>query len=128
EPGPRGWAEHNQAHPGRARSRSCADARTALLVGDVHSGAPERDRRGRLLHGRGDGPLGTGADVRLLRHRSREPQGRGGGHLWPAPGPWMDQMARNLLDAVNGFLRGKRYLIVDRDPLYTREFRDALTR
>jgi len=43
-------------------------------------------------------------------------------------GPWMEQMARNLLDAVNGFLRGKRYLIVDRDPLYTREFRDALTR
>src|SRR5258705_7589928 len=43
-------------------------------------------------------------------------------------GPWMDQMARNLLDAVNGFLQGKRYLIVDGDPQYTREFRDALTR
>ena len=43
-------------------------------------------------------------------------------------GLWMDQMARNLLDAVDGFLRGKRYLIVDRDPLFTREFRDALER
>ena len=32
-------------------------------------------------------------------------------------GLWMDQMARNLLDAVDGFLRGKRYLLVDRDPL-----------
>jgi len=41
---------------------------------------------------------------------------------------WMDQMARNLLDAVDGFLRGKRYLLVDRDPLYTREFRAALAR
>ena len=37
-------------------------------------------------------------------------------------------MARNLLDAVDGFLRGKRYLLVDRDPLYTREFREVLTR
>src|SRR5258705_7960504 len=40
----------------------------------------------------------------------------------------MEQMARNLLDAVDGFLRGKRYLIVDRDPVYTREFREALER
>lgn len=36
-------------------------------------------------------------------------------------GVWMKQMARNLLDASDGFLRGKRYLIVDRDPLYTKE-------
>jgi len=43
-------------------------------------------------------------------------------------GLWMDQMARNLLDAVDGFLLGKRYLLVDRDPLYAREFREVLTR
>jgi transposase InsO family protein len=41
-------------------------------------------------------------------------------------GEWMKQMARNLLDADDGFLRGKRYLILDRDPLYTREFRQML--
>ena len=35
-------------------------------------------------------------------------------------------MARNLLDAENGFLRGKRYLILDRDPLYTKKFRQML--
>ena len=35
-------------------------------------------------------------------------------------------MARNLLDANDGFLRGKRYLILDRDPLYTKEFRAML--
>jgi transposase InsO family protein len=34
-------------------------------------------------------------------------------------GPWMEQIGRNLLDADDGFLKGKRYLIVDRDPLYT---------
>jgi hypothetical protein len=36
------------------------------------------------------------------------------------------QVARNLTDGVDGFLRGKRYLIHDRDPLYTIEFREAL--
>ena len=43
-------------------------------------------------------------------------------------GQWMKQMARNLLDAGDGFLRGKRYLILDRDPLYTKEFREMLRR
>jgi transposase InsO family protein len=41
-------------------------------------------------------------------------------------GDWMKQMARNLLDTDDGFLRGKRYLILDRDPLYTKEFRQML--
>jgi len=39
----------------------------------------------------------------------------------------MNQMARNLTDAEDGFLRGKRYLIHDRDPLFTKEFREALS-
>lgn len=37
-------------------------------------------------------------------------------------GLWMTQIARNLTDAVDGFVIGKRYLIHDRDPLYTTEF------
>lgn len=39
---------------------------------------------------------------------------------------WMNQMARNLTDTQDGFLNGKRYLIHDRDPLFTKEFREAL--
>ena len=35
---------------------------------------------------------------------------------------WIVQIARNLTDAVDGFFTGKRYLIHDRDPLYTKEF------
>ncbi|ACY15473.1 integrase core domain-containing protein [Haliangium ochraceum] len=42
-------------------------------------------------------------------------------------GGWMLQIARNLLDADDGFLLGKRYLIMDRDPLYTTAFRELLT-
>ncbi len=39
---------------------------------------------------------------------------------------WMNQMARNLTDVENGFLTNSRYLIHDRDPLFTREFGGAL--
>ncbi len=38
----------------------------------------------------------------------------------------MNQIARNLTDAVDGLLKGKRYLIHDRDPLFTAEFLSAL--
>jgi transposase InsO family protein len=39
-----------------------------------------------------------------------------------ADGLWMSQIGRNVTDAIEGVLRGKRYLIHDRDPLFTREF------
>ena len=42
-------------------------------------------------------------------------------------GEWMKQIARNLIDVVDGFLKKSEYLIHDRDPLYTREFADILT-
>ena len=41
-------------------------------------------------------------------------------------GLWMSQVARNLSDAAEGFLIGKRYLIHDRDPLFTAEFLEIL--
>jgi hypothetical protein len=37
-------------------------------------------------------------------------------------GEWMKQMARNLVDPVEGFLRGATHLIHDRDPLFTEAF------
>jgi len=46
----------------------------------------------------------------------------------PVPnGLWMQQVARNLIDDVSGFLNGKGFLIHDRDPLYTRDFRELLS-
>ena len=41
-------------------------------------------------------------------------------------GAWMEQIARNLTDAVDGFLNNTRYLIHDRDPLFTQRFVDIL--
>ena len=41
-------------------------------------------------------------------------------------GEWMMQVGRNLLDAADGFLLHRRYLILDRDPLYATAFRRLL--
>ena len=49
-----------------------------------------------------------------------------GGVARQAKGLWMSQVARNLSDAEEGFLIGKRYLIHDRDPLFTAEFLEIL--
>ena len=38
----------------------------------------------------------------------------------------MKQIARNLTDVDEGFLNGTRYLIHDRDPLFTEAFGDVL--
>lgn len=41
-------------------------------------------------------------------------------------GAWMNQVGRNLVDHHDGFLRRKLFLIHDRDPLFTAEFKDTL--
>src|SRR5437899_3281999 len=49
-----------------------------------------------------------------------------GGIASRANGFGMPQIGRNVTDDVDRFLKGKRYLIHDRDPLYTREFLSML--
>ena len=47
--------------------------------------------------------------------------------IHPQPcGAWMEQVARNLTDTVDGFLRTAHHLIHDRDPLFTRVFGEIL--
>ncbi|TMA32595.1 MAG: hypothetical protein E6J87_12470 [Deltaproteobacteria bacterium] len=41
-------------------------------------------------------------------------------------GAWMHQIARNWTDSEDGFLLRSRYLIHDRDPLFTKAFRETL--
>jgi putative transposase len=41
-------------------------------------------------------------------------------------GAWMSRIARNLTDFEDGFLRGARLLVHDRDPLFTKQFRCTL--
>src|SRR4051812_9529032 len=49
-----------------------------------------------------------------------------GGIARAANGLWMGQVGRKATDAVDGILNGKRYLIHDRDPLFTAEFLSLL--
>ena len=42
-------------------------------------------------------------------------------------GPWVTQLMRNATDAEDGFLRGTRLLIHDRDPLFSHAVRDTLS-
>ncbi len=47
--------------------------------------------------------------------------------ITPQPhGRWIKQIARNVTDPINGFLLGTRYLIMDRDKIFTAEFRRFL--
>ena len=41
---------------------------------------------------------------------------------------WMLQVLRNLTDGLDGFLLSHHYLIMDRDPVFTQEFRARLAR
>ena len=41
---------------------------------------------------------------------------------------WMMQIARSVTDMDDGFLHGKRYLILDRDAKYSDGFRNVLLR
>jgi len=38
----------------------------------------------------------------------------------------MTQIARNLADSEDGFLRGKRYVLMDRDTKFSHDFREIL--
>jgi len=48
------------------------------------------------------------------------------GIIQQAHAQWMSQMARNLVDQFSGFLKDKKYLIHDRDPSFTKKFREIL--
>ncbi len=39
---------------------------------------------------------------------------------------WMEQIARNLTDFQDGFLMAKRFLIIDRDALFSAKFKEIL--
>jgi transposase len=48
------------------------------------------------------------------------------GIVQQAYGDWMKQIARNLTDTIDGFLKDKKFLVHDRDPLFTEEFKEIL--
>ena len=80
---------------------------------DVSSGPLGNPRRRGFHHARGQdkGGLVTYYLLFVLELATRRVQFTG---LTPSPdGPWMTQIARNLTDCQDGFLNGKRYLLLD---------------
>jgi len=60
----------------------------------------------------------------VIHHASRMVEIVG---ITPSPnGEFMAQVARNLTDPVDGFLRAMRYLILDRDAKFTDQFQRIL--
>ena len=60
----------------------------------------------------------------VIRLASREVKIVG---IVPEPdGVWMKQIARNMTDCIDGFLKGCKYLIHDRSPLFSAEFKRIL--
>ena len=64
----------------------------------------------------------TYSSLSILQHDGYISQGSPVSHAKLA----ITQIARNLTDFVDGYLKHTRYLILDRDPLYTRVFRGML--
>ena len=40
-----------------------------------------------------------------------------------ANGIWMKQMAKNLTDPFDGFMKDKKFVVMDQDPIFTEEVR-----
>ena len=89
-----------------------------------------------LVHPPGDGDQQETERIQNSGHvakpiiASRTEPGISGIEKDPVFGPyglWMSQIARNLTDSEGGILIGKRYLIHDRDPLFTAEFLSMIT-
>ena len=96
------WKTFIKAHLGAIAAMDFFDVEVLSLAGLVHySVLFVIDLKTRRVHIAG-----------IVRHASAS---------------WMKQVARNLTDGVDGVLKGMRYLIHDRDPLFTREFRKLVT-
>src|SRR5205085_765964 len=95
-------------------------------VAGVLAGALGGDGRRRLTHCRSlDSERITAIHRLLILELSRRRVQIAGIARRP-DGLWMAQIARNLADATDGLLSHKRFLLHDRDPLFTQEFEAIL--
>jgi Nucleotidyl transferase AbiEii toxin, Type IV TA system len=125
--------------PARARRSAMVpgvDCIEMELQPSARSGTTSRDdghHRSRGADCARESFLGIHANPR--RPRQSGPSGRAGYDRQHVAGisthpdnSWMVQIARNVTDIRDGFVRGKRYLILDRDTKYSDAFRGIITR
>jgi len=118
----------------RARPRSAGAHRRAVSHRALHCGRADAQARGGALAAidfttvevwTATG-LGTQYVLLVMNLVTRRVELAG---ITMGPGTeWMKQVARNLTDATDGFLVGKRYLLMDRDASFSAEFREVLKR
>jgi len=48
------------------------------------------------------------------------------GIIQQANGEWMKQIARNLTDPIDGFLKDQKFLGMDRDPVFTEAYKESI--
>jgi hypothetical protein len=126
EPGPRPRTVHHPADPQGSRHRAGSAPGKDVALEDFPQGPLGRHRRSRLLQRRGVHAWGRRALPRALPHRPQDPpRPHRRRHLrgrWRLDGADCPQPLRCRLGLLTGF----RHLIVDRDPLYTAQFRSIL--
>jgi hypothetical protein len=101
--GARNYCQYSQREWHRTRSRTLQKNDLARVL----VRALGNDRSGRLLHGRGVDAPGPGSLFDLLRSGACNPSRHVAGITSKPNSIWMNQVARNLTDPENGFLRGK---------------------
>ena len=120
-------AQHDRRYPSTKRNRTCARAESKNTVDRVSQAALGADCSRRFLQHGGLDAKGLTRYLVLFFIDLSTRKVEIAGIASRANGLWMSQVGRRVTDAVDGILNGKRFLIHDRDPLFTAEFQDILT-
>jgi len=117
----------NHLEPARVRHSLTGDLSTIILCDDIHGTGQPTGRRS--LHVCPDKCLPPTHLVTYYLLFVMEVATRRVYFAGCTPNPhelWMKQIARNLTDAADGFLNGKRYILMDRDSKFCPSFRAFL--
>jgi hypothetical protein len=113
-------SQHDRQYPPPTRPGARARAGQEDDVDRVPEDALGRPRRHGLLQRPRLDESRAHSGCRAVRHRPLDAARRDRrDHVGAPDSAWMTQVSRNLTDASDGFLKGKRFLIHDRDPLFT---------
>jgi hypothetical protein len=120
------WSQHDEADRGGSRHCAGTKAEQRHAVGNIDQDARGRDSRNGLVHRRSAASFGlTRYHVMFIIDLATR-RVCIGGITSDACSEWMTNLMRGMTDCFDGSLVGKRYLIHDRDPLFTEEGRGWL--
>jgi transposase InsO family protein len=117
---------HNRRYSSTARHRTSARAKSKNNLERVPQAALGTECGGGLFHHRSLDKQRTNSVSGPLLHQFVSRKVAIAGIASRANGLWISQVGRHVTDAVDGILDGKRFLIHDRDPLFTAEFQGLL--